>query len=91
MQTRVLTAHVPADLAIKVGEVAHRIDRSRGWIIKQALAAWVDQEDMRHQLTLEALEDVDAGRTVPYSDVQEWAASLGTDKPQPLPPARRTR
>ncbi len=48
MQTRVLTAHVPADLAIKVDEVANRIERSRGWIIKQALAAWVDQEDMRH-------------------------------------------
>lgn len=91
MQTRVLTAHVPADLAIKVDEVANRIERSRGWIIKQALAAWVDQEDMRHKLTLEALEDVDASRTVPYADVQDWAASLGTDKPRPVPNARRTR
>lgn len=91
METRVLTAHVPADLAIKVDEVANRIERSRGWIIKQALAAWIDQEDMRHKLTLEALEDVDAGRAVSHADVREWAASLGTDKPRPLPSARRTR
>ena len=91
METRVLTAHVPADLAIKVDEVANRIERSRGWIIKQALAAWVDQENMRHKLTLEALEDVDAGRAVCHADVQDWAASLGTDKPRSLPTARRTR
>jgi predicted transcriptional regulator len=41
METRVLTAHVPVDLATKVDEVAARIERSRGWVIKQALAAWV--------------------------------------------------
>lgn len=91
METRVLTAHVPADLAIKVDEVANRIERSRGWVIKQALAAWVDQEEMRHKLTLEALQDVDAGRAVPYAEVLDWAASLGTDKPRPLPSAPRTR
>ena len=41
METRVLTARVPLDLATKVDEVAARIERSRGWVIKQALAAWV--------------------------------------------------
>jgi predicted transcriptional regulator len=91
METRVLTAHVPVDLAIKVDEVASRIERSRGWIIKQALAAWVDQEEMRHTLTLEALEDVDAGRVASHARVHDWAASLGTANPLPLPGARRKR
>ena len=91
METRVLTAHVPVDLAIKVDEIADRIERSRGWIIKQALAAWIDQEDMRRRLTLEALEDVDEGRVVPHDDVRDWAASLGTHEPRPLPGARRKR
>ena len=91
METRVLTAHVPVDLAVKVDEVANRIERSRGWIIKQALAAWVDAENMRHKLTLEALKEVDAGRSVPHAEVLDWAASLGTDKPKPLPTSRRAR
>ena len=91
METRVLTAHVPVDLAIKVDEVADRIERSRGWIIKQALAAWVDQEDLRHRLTLEALEDVDAARVVAHADVQDWAASLAATERKPLPTPRRKR
>jgi predicted transcriptional regulator len=83
--TRVLTAHVPIALAEKVDAMALRLERSRGWVMKQALAAWVEQEEERHQMTLEALEDVDAGRVIDHQAVQAWAASLGTDKPLPKP------
>lgn len=83
--TRVLTAHVPADLADKVDALAIRIERSRGWIVKQALAAWIDQEEERHKLTLEALADVDAGRLIDHQSVQAWADSLTTDRPLPPP------
>jgi predicted transcriptional regulator len=48
--TRVLTAHVPLPLAEKVDQLAARLDRSRGWIIKQALAAWVDEHERIEQL-----------------------------------------
>jgi predicted transcriptional regulator len=80
-----LTAHVPIALAEKVDAMALRLERSRGWVMKQALAAWVEQEEERHQMTLEALEDVDAGRVIDHQAVQAWAASLGTDKPLPKP------
>ncbi len=43
MQTRVLTAHIPVKLADKVDELAKRIDRPRGWVMKQALASWVER------------------------------------------------
>lgn len=85
--TKVLTAHVPLNLAEKVDAMAARLERSRGWVMKQALAAWVDQEEERHRMTLEALEDVDAGRLVDRLAVQAWADSLGTDKPLPPPGA----
>lgn len=62
VETRVLTAYVPLSLAERVEAMALRPERSRGWVMKQALAAWIDQEEERHRLTLEALEDVDAGR-----------------------------
>jgi len=42
-ETKVITAHVPLVLADKVDRLATRLDRSRGWIVKQALAAWIDQ------------------------------------------------
>jgi predicted transcriptional regulator len=62
--TRVRTAHVPNPLAVKVDEIAQRLDRSRGWVVKQALADWVAREEERHRMTLEGLADVDAGRMV---------------------------
>ncbi|MDE1918830.1 MAG: ribbon-helix-helix protein, CopG family [Sphingomonadales bacterium] len=83
--TRVLTAHVPSGLADKVDALATRIERSRGWIMKQALSAWIDQEEERHKLTLEALVDVDAGRLIDHQAIQAWADSLETDNPLPPP------
>ena len=84
-ETKVLTAHVPLQLVEKVDQMAARLERSRGWIMKQALLAWVDQEEERSRLTREALADVDAGRVIEHQAVQAWADSLSTDTPVPLP------
>ena len=83
--TKVLTAHVPLALAEKVDQLAVRLERSRGWIVKQALAAWIDQEEERNRLTREALTDVDAGRVIDHQAVQGWVDSLSTDQPLPIP------
>ena len=85
MKTRVITAHVPLPLAEKVDQLAARTERSRGWIINKALSAWVELEEERRRLTLEALADVDAGRVISHGAVQEWAGSLDTEEPRPLP------
>lgn len=84
-ETKVLTAHIPLPLAEKVDQVATRLERSRNWIMKQALAAWIDQEEERERLTREALADVDAGHVVDHQAVQAWANSLNTEDPLPLP------
>jgi predicted transcriptional regulator len=85
METKVLTAHVPRVLAEKVDAIAARLERSRGWIVKQALTAWVEQEEERGRLTREALADVDAGQVIDHQAVQAWAESLDTDEPRPVP------
>ena len=81
VETKVLTAHVPRPLADKVDEIATRLERSRGWIVKQALSAWVGQEEERRRLTLEALADIDNGHVIDHSVVEAWAYSLDSDKP----------
>lgn len=86
-ETRVVTAHIPSALAQKIDRFAQRMERSRGWVVKQALLAWVEEEEQRHRMTLEALADVDAGRVIQHQSVQAWAASLSTAKPL-RPPAR---
>lgn len=45
------------------------------------------RKDERHRMTLEGLDDVDAGRLIDHRAVQQWADSLGTDSPLP-PPGR---
>lgn len=85
MTNKVLTAHIPLPLAKKVDQIAARLERSRGWIVKQALASWIDQENERSQLTREALADVEAGNVIDHQAVQAWADSLGTDKSLPVP------
>ena len=85
VDTKVLTAHVPLLLAERVDQLAARLERSRGWIMKQALSAWIDQEEERSRMTLEALADVDAGFVINHQSIQAWSDSLSTDKPLPLP------
>ena len=84
-KTRSVTAHVPVEMAERVDEIADRLDRSKNWIIKQALAAWLDQEEERNRLTHEALAEVDAGSVIDHQAVQAWADSLSTDTPLPAP------
>ena len=71
---RVFTAKLPADLAEKLDNVASRLDRSRSWIIRQAVAEWLAEEDRRHELTHEALAAVDAGLTSSQEDVERHVA-----------------
>jgi len=84
VQTRVVTSHLPTDLAEKLDGLAERLDRPKGWIVKEAIASYVALEEERRHLTLEALADVKAGRTHDHAEIEAWAATLGE-------PKRRTR
>jgi len=85
VETKVLTAHVPLPLAEKVDQLAEKLERSRGWIIKQALSAWVGMEEERSRLTREAMLDVETGAVIDHQAVQAWADSLGTERPLAVP------
>jgi predicted transcriptional regulator len=80
MNTKVITAHIPIELANKVDKLAIQTERSRGWIVKQALDAWVAQEEERRIMTEEALADVDAKRVVTHETIQAWANDLDGKK-----------
>jgi predicted transcriptional regulator len=86
--TKVITAHIPVDLAQKVDLWSQKLDRPRGWIMKQALGAWIDGEEEKARLTREALQDIDSGKTVEHADVVAWAESLATGEPRPVPGSR---
>ena len=66
---RVVTASLPADLVSRMDEVAERLDRSKSWIVREAVSQWLAEEQRRYELTLEALRDVDDGRTISQEEM----------------------
>ena len=89
MSTRVLTAHIPEELAEKVDRYAESMERSRAWIVKRALTDWVDWEEEKNRLTLEAIEAADRGEVVDDAAVAAWIESLDSENPLPLPTPKR--
>jgi predicted transcriptional regulator len=89
MATQTVTAHIPKELVARVDAMAALQDRPRGWAVKQALADWADIAEERHQMTLEGLASADAGIGIPHAEMIAWADSLGTNRPLPLPKARK--
>lgn len=71
---RVVTAKLPDELVSRMDEVADRIDRSKSWIVRQALAEWLAEEQRRYELTLEALKSGDEGRTYTQEEVEKHFA-----------------
>ena len=45
----------------------------------------ISLEQERHRLTIEALNDVEAGRVVDHQTVRAWACSLDSDNPVAVP------
>jgi predicted transcriptional regulator len=76
MTHRVLTAHVPVALAKEVDSLSTKLDRPRGWIVTEALLMFVELEQKRHALTLEALAEIDAGKAIDHENIKAWADTL---------------
>jgi len=72
---RVVTANLPDELVSRMDEIADRIDRSKSWIVREAVAEWLAEEERRHELTLEAMKSVDEGRTYTQEEVEQHFAA----------------
>ncbi len=76
MATRVVTAHLPAELAKKLDGLAGQVDRPRGWLVKEAIEAYVGLAEQRRSETMAALREASAGGVVEHDEVELWAAGL---------------
>lgn len=81
MATRVVTAHLPEELARKLDGLADSLDRPRGWLVKEALETYIGLAEERQRETRAALAEVTAGRVVEHEVVETWSNSLGRRKP----------
>lgn len=84
------TVRLPPETERDLNEIARRLDRSKGWVINQALVEYFSRqrlEQQRWQETLEAVEAAAEGRVVDSERVHEWLRSWGAPEEQ-TPPER---
>ncbi|ECE8932178.1 ribbon-helix-helix protein, CopG family [Salmonella enterica] len=71
-----ISAQIPVELAAAVENLAIELDRSKSWIIKEALTSMLAERERRHQSIQAGLADVDAGCVVSHSDMVDFANRL---------------
>jgi predicted transcriptional regulator len=85
---RVTSIRLNEELDKPLEILAKKLDRSKNYIINQAIIEFLAKqslEDSRWQDTLEALESVRQGRTLSETDVNVWLNSWGTEERKPKP------
>ena len=85
----VTSIRLSKDVEIPLEQLAQKLDRSKNYLVNQAIKEFVlrqSMEELRWSDTTEALESVKAGRLVESVEVSEWLKSWGSDSPK-SPPA----
>lgn len=77
------------DMKVRVQHLAESRRRSSHWIMREAVAQYVEREEKREalkQATLEAWDEFKAtGLHASAEEVDQWLASWGTENEQPAP------
>lgn len=86
----VTSIRLSEDVEVPLEQLAKKLDRSKNYLVNQAIKEFVlrqSMEEIRWADTLEALESVKAGRLVDSKEVSEWLKSWGSDSPKSSPQA----
>ncbi len=84
----VTSVRLNSDVEAPLEQLAQKLDRSKNYIINQAIKEFVareSMEDARWGDTLEALKSVKSGEVVGEEDVTPWLESWG-NKDEKTPP-----
>lgn len=79
----VTSVRLDSEVEAPLKNLAHKLDRSKNYIINQAIKEYVQRqsmEDSRWEDTLEALNSVKAGNVIDGEDVTKWLESWGADQ-----------
>lgn len=76
------SVRMPDELLERLEKTAEQLQRSKGWIIKDAVKEYLAREELkqrRNEETLVAWEDYKAGRVVDGVEVMAWLDSWGAE------------
>jgi predicted transcriptional regulator len=78
----VTTVRLQPELEESLGAMAEKLQRSKSWLINQALREFFARQELeqgRWQETLQAMEAVTQGKVVSAESVNTWLQSWGSD------------
>ncbi len=78
----VTSVRLNSDIVAPLENLAQRLDRSKNYLINQAIKEFVARqamEDSRWDDTLKALESMKEGKLIDGSEVISWLKTWGTD------------
>lgn len=84
----VTTVRLQAEIEAHLETIANRLHRSKGWVINQALAEYIEKQKLeqeRWQQTLVAMESAAQGKVVEAEAVHRWLESWGSEGEQEPP------
>ncbi len=84
----VTSIRLQPDIEKPLEEAIKRSQRSKNWLINQAIREFLEREmrdRQRWQETLEALDSANQGKVIDGDTVHQWLQSWGTDDELPPP------
>ncbi|WP_294257050.1 ribbon-helix-helix protein, CopG family [uncultured Sphingomonas sp.] len=75
-KTAVITGRVPEAISDQLDRLAERMDRSRSWVVSQAIEAFVAAETQLLDSLDEAERQIDGGEFRTQAQMEEWVAEL---------------
>ncbi len=84
----VTSIRLQQDIEEHLEDAVKRLQRSKNWLINQAIKEFLAREALerrRWQETLEALDSANQGRVIDGDTVHQWLQSWGTDDEPPPP------
>lgn len=88
----ITSVRLQAEIEREVEALASRLNRSKGWLINQALSEYIERQQLeqeRWQQTLDAMESASRGKVADADDVHDWLRSWGQEDEQEAPGSKR--
>lgn len=82
---KTVTVQLPVNLVERMDHLATKLDRSKQWIVRKAVVAYLARAEHERQMIQEGLDDVTEGRLISMAAMERWADNVGTDHELPLP------
>lgn len=77
------------DVSMRLARLGELKQRSPHWLMKEAIARYLEQEEYSEQLNIETLarwQEAEQGKVVSHQAVSNWLDTWGTDEETDRPP-----